>query len=352
MQYFKSNHFILVLISMAFISCVSASTEMISQPQTGEPFLSFDFADFQIGHAENADGPTGCTVLYFPNSAQAAIDIRGGSVGSFFTQEKMQFGEAQIDAIVLTGGGILGLEAVTGVTSKIFAQNQQQSKFQSMPLVTGGVIFDFTPRLSSHIFPDKDLGQQALAQAQVNQTPIGPVGVGRSATFGKLLGPGYIPSGFGAAFHQSGQTKIAVFTVVNAIGHIVDRNGEIVMDNNKRLSQKAFLQKIENNFNRLDQKAIEQGNTTLSVLIINEKLSARHLQQLGRQVHHAISQVIYPYSSIRDGDMLYSVSTKSQDSGLCHIGSEIAQDMDPHLIELGVIASQVAKEAVWSIVER
>lgn len=337
---------------MAFISCVSASTGMMSHTENSQSFLRFDFADFQIGHAENAEGPTGCTVLFFPNSAQAAIDIRGGSVGSFFTQEKMQLGEAQIDAIVLTGGGILGLEAVAGVTSKIFAQNQQQSKFQSMPLVTGGVIFDFTPRLSSRIFPDKDLGQQALAQAHVNQTRIGSVGVGRSATFGKLLGTGYIPSGFGAAFHQIGQTKIAVFTVVNAIGHIVDRDGQIVMDNNKRLSQKAFVQKVEKNFNHLDKKSIEQGNTTLSVLIINEKLSARHLQQLGRQVHHAISQVIYPYSSIRDGDMLYSISTKSQDSGLCHIGSEIAHDMDPRLIQLGVIASQVAKEAVWSIVER
>ena len=35
-------------------------------------------------------------------------------------------------------------------------------------------------------------------------------------------------SGQGGAFRQVGQTKIAVFTVVNAAGLVVDRSGQIV----------------------------------------------------------------------------------------------------------------------------
>jgi len=47
------------------------------------PVLEFDFSGFQIGVAEYDEGPTGCTVFYFPKGAATAIDIRGGTVGTF-----------------------------------------------------------------------------------------------------------------------------------------------------------------------------------------------------------------------------------------------------------------------------
>ena len=38
--------------------------------------LLFHFPDFQIGVAEYDEGPTGCTVFYFPKGVTTAIDIR------------------------------------------------------------------------------------------------------------------------------------------------------------------------------------------------------------------------------------------------------------------------------------
>ena len=37
----------------------------------------------RIGVAEYAEGPTGTTVLHFPERAKAAVDVRGGFPGTF-----------------------------------------------------------------------------------------------------------------------------------------------------------------------------------------------------------------------------------------------------------------------------
>ena len=330
---------------------------LTNQDVVSKNILHFDFDDFTVGTAEYLDGATGCTVFHFPKGAQAAIDIRGGSVGTFFTQEKMQYGEAHIDAITLTGGGILGLEATAGVVSALYQDNVSKTQFNKMPLVSGGVIFDFTPRSDSRIFPDKALGQAALNAAEKNQFPIGAYGVGTSATFGKLFWDGYVPSGQGGAFTKIGQTKIAVFTVVNALGFIIDPKGQVVRSADLHqsidsLHEDVYATLSANNANRMEAQSKQaSGNTTLTVVVINEKLSARHLQQIGRQVHHALSQVIYPYSSILDGDILYTVSTGTQDSGYEHIGSDIETDLDPNIVHLGVVASDLAKQAVWRIID-
>ena len=43
--------------------------------------LELDFPGLEIGVAEYAEGPTGCTVFHFPRDASMHIDVRGGSPG-------------------------------------------------------------------------------------------------------------------------------------------------------------------------------------------------------------------------------------------------------------------------------
>ncbi len=45
------------------------------------PALEFNFPAMKVGIAEYEEGPTGCTVFYFPKGVSTAVDIRGGSVG-------------------------------------------------------------------------------------------------------------------------------------------------------------------------------------------------------------------------------------------------------------------------------
>lgn len=331
-----------IFILLIFLYSTISSAKSTSQN------LSFDFPDFEIGTAENPKGPTGVTLFYFPKGAQAAVDIRGGSVGTFFTQEKMHQGEAQIDGILLCGGGILGLEAVSGVISSIFKE-RQQSDFNQMPLISGGVIYDYTPR-TNFIYPDHALGQQAYKQRRTNQFPSGRFGVGSSATVGKLFSE-YHLAGQGGAFKQYGQTKIAVFTVLNAVGVILDEKGQILYGTNQRMSLTEFTQKAGDKLLHPGPIEFKPGrNTTLTVVVINEKLSPRHLQQLGRSVHHALSQVITPYATILDGDLVYTISTQTRESDLYSPGAQIDNDMNLKLIYLSTVAGQLAKQAVWNAV--
>lgn len=319
-----------------------------SHAHTPTKTLSLDFPEMEIGIADNPAGPTGVTLFYFPKGAQAAVDIRGGSVGTFFTQEKMHQGEAQIDGILLCGGGILGLEAVSGVISSIFEQ-RKQNNFNQMPLITGGVIFDYTPR-KNFVYPDHQLGKKAYQQRKTNQFLLGRHGVGASASVGKLFGEHYL-AGQGGAYAQFGETKIAVFTVLNAMGVILDDKGNIVHGTKTQQTLAEFV-------NLSGQKLAQIGpigfnnpsNTTLTVVVTNEKLSPRHLQQLGRSVHHALSQVIYPYATILDGDLVYTVSTQSRTSDLYQPGSEIDKDLNLKMIYLSTVAGQLAKTAVWNAI--
>src|SRR5207249_6024386 len=180
------------------------------------PALELDFPGLQIGVAEYEEGPTGCTVFRFENGATVERDIRGGSPGTF--------GEFDwVDAVCFAGGSLYGLEAATGVAAELFAQRGYDTGWMSIAAVAGAIIFDWGPR-DNAVYPDKELGRAALRAAREGRFPLGQRGAGRSAPVGKTIGFELAePGRHGGAFRQVGATRIAVFTVVNAVGAAADR---------------------------------------------------------------------------------------------------------------------------------
>lgn len=152
------------------------------------------------------------------------------------------------------------------------------------------------------IFPDKALGRAAFQNAIENQFPYGKWGAGRSATVGKGFNH-WESAGQGAAFRQIGDTKIVVFTVVNSLDGIMNRNGEIIrgyFDKDKN-TRYLDLEKI------MGDKNI--GNTTLTLVVTNQKLSSGTLRQLSKQIHTSMARAIYPFHTLFDGDVLFTVTT-------------------------------------------
>jgi L-aminopeptidase/D-esterase-like protein len=298
---------------------------LVPRTDVGGPELRFDFPGVRIGVAEYDEGPTGCTVFEFlPAGAKAHTDVRGGSPGQLGGYEWAH-------AICLAGGSLYGLEAATGVAAEIFAQREWATGWTEIPLVSGAIIFDYGPR-DTAVYPDKELGRAALRAAREGVFPLGARGAGRSATVGKTFGlERGEASGQGAAFRQVGETKIAVFTVVNAVGAIVDRDGTVVRGHFDAATgaRTPLLRGLEQ---RLLQVA--PGNTTLTLVVTNQELERRALQQLARQVHASMSRAIQPFHALTDGDILYAVTT-----------SEVQNEaLDP--VTLAVIASEVAWDAV------
>ena len=293
------------------------------------PALVFDFPGLAIGCAEYDEGPTGCTVFQFvPSGAACSTDVRGGSPGQIG-------GFEWVHAICLAGGSLYGLEAATGVAAEIFAQREYATGWTEIPLVSGAIIFDYGPRPTA-VYPDKELGRAALRGAREGAFPLGPRGAGRSATVGKTFGlERGEPSGQGGAFRRLGPTRVAVFTVVNAVGAIVDRDGTVVRGHFDAETgvRTPLLPGVEERLN-----AIAPGNTTLTVVVTNQRLERRALQQLGRQVHASMARAIQPFHALTDGDVLYAVST-----------DEVENDaLDP--VTLAVAASELAWDAVLAAV--
>jgi L-aminopeptidase/D-esterase-like protein len=292
--------------------------------------LRFDFPGLRVGIAEYEEGPTGCTVFQLPPGGGAcSVDIRGGSSGTLGNYDWAH-------AVCFAGGSLYGLEAACGVAAELMAMRGYTVGWTDVELVLGAIVYDFGRRENA-VYPDAELGRQALRGARESVFPLGRRGAGRSVTVGKTFGleSGEF-SGQGGAFRQIGPTRIAVFTVVNAFGAIVDREGKVVRGHYdaERGTRTPLVEGLEA---QLPQAA--PGNTTLTLVVTNQQLTRRELRQLGVQVHASMGRAIQPFHALVDGDVLYTVST-----------NEIANDALPSMA-LGVVASELAWDAVLSCLD-
>jgi len=278
--------------------------------------LDFDFPGLEIGVAEYDDGPTGCTVFHLPKVASLSIDVRGGSPGV-----NGQHLEA-INAICFAGGSLYGLEASTGVAAELFKTRGYSTKWIDIALVSGAIIFDYGTR-SNAIYPDKELGRAAVRAMRPSRFPLGARGAGRSATASH--GAGAELAGQGGAYRESGQTKILAFVVVNAYGCIVDRGGNVVRGKPT---------------GPVPGRVPRSANTTLSLVVTNQKLDRLQLQSVGRQVHASMARGIQPFHARWDGDVNYTVSTQ-----------EVAND-DLDEVTLGELASDAMWDAILASYDR
>ena len=292
--------------------------------------LQFDFPGLRIGVAEYEDGPTGCTVFHLPpGGAACSVDIRGGSPGTIGNYDWAH-------AVCFAGGSLYGLEAACGVSAELMAMRGYTVGWTDVELTLGPIVYDFGRR-DNAIYPDAELGRAALRAAREGIFPLGRRGAGRSVTVGKTFGleQGEF-SGQGGAFRMIGPTRVAVFTVVNAFGAIVDREGEVVRGHYdpERGTRSPLVDELEA---KLPHAA--PGKTTLTLVVTNQRLDRRELRQLGVQVHASLGRAIQPFHALVDGDVLYTVSTR-----------EVENDDLPSM-SLGLVASELAWDAVLSCVD-
>ena len=293
-------------------------------------WLDMDFPGLEIGVAEYAEGPTGCTVFHFPEVASLHIDVRGGSPG--INGEHLNV----TNAICFAGGSLYGLEASTGVAAELFAKRGYSTQWMDIALVQGAIIFDYGRRENA-IYPDKELGRAATRALRPGRFPQGPHGAGCSATAGH--GATAELSGQGGAARLVGPTRIAVFTVVNAYGAIVDRKGDVVRGN--RDAETGKRRRAEDVVAQTGAFDPPQGrargvtqNTNLTLVATDQKLDALQLRSVARQVHSSIARAIQPFNTRWDGDILFAVSTQ-------RVTNEKLDE-----VSLGIVASEIAWDAV------
>ena len=265
--------------------------------------VAYDFPGILIGTAEYAEGPTGATVISIPDGARTYTDRRGGAVGA---SGLYGFNHA----ICLAGGSVYGLSAVAGVSEALFERVEYSSGFDRLQLVSGAIIYDYSVRENS-VFPDAELGRAALAAARGGVAEVGRVGGGASASSGKVDAARIEFTGQGVAFTQIGDVKVLVATVLNPYGVILDRAGRIVRGNYDSISGQRRHPALDYRAAIGESQLVDamSGNTTITAVITNVRLSDSELKQFGLQVHSSMHRGIQPFHTPLDGDTLFALTT-------------------------------------------
>jgi L-aminopeptidase/D-esterase-like protein len=314
------------------------------------PMLELDFPALHIGVAEYDAGPTGATVFYFPGRVMAVVDVRGGAPGTLNTDGlRLGYEDPFVHAIAFAGGSSYGLAVGPGVADEIKSRSDDPGHWTNIAVVAGAIIFDLGGRRYSTVTPDYELGRAALRAAKPGRFPQGARGAGRFAMQGWVFDdPQH--SGQGGAFRQVGPTKIAVFTVVNSFGSIVDRDRRVVRCTHpgddgcptihELIGVKTdTLQQADASTGEARRAGLTE-NTTLTLVVTNQTLDYSALQRLAVQVHTSMARAIQPFATGGDGDTLYAVTTREVEN----------PGLSPR--DLGVIASEVAWDAVLASVPR
>ncbi len=144
---------------------------------------------------------------------------------------------------------------------------------------------------------------------------------------------------------------MAVFTVVNALGAIVNREGQVVRGNldPKTGKRHHYTELLERKLAQNETTEPPQGkNTTLTLVVTNQKLDPSMntlglLRQLARQVHSSMARAIQPFHTMSDGDVLCAVTTDEVEADALQRPTKAL-----NLTDLGVLASELAWDAVLS----
>jgi len=282
-----------------------------------------DVPGITVGHAEDAAGRTGCTVILCgPQGAVAGVDVRGSAPG---TRETDALDPVNLvdraHAIVLAGGSAFGLDAATGVMTWLHEQKIGiEAAGFIVPIVPAAVLFDLPFSGGRH--PDRALGYAAARSASASRVPEGNVGAGSGATVGKVRGMEFaMKSGLGSAsFHGGGGLIVGAIVAVNALGSVVDpHDGRVLagVRDDCGVPQNAAAYLIEHGF--------EEGrfvtNTTIGVLATNAKLTKAQAKKLASWSHDAYARTIAPVHTMLDGDTIFALGTGTVDASENLVGT-------------------------------
>jgi len=345
-----------LILQLLCSSLTADQSQLTAVTNARDEVLELDWPIIHIGTGQYEDGPTGVTVFHFQKKVLAAMHVLGGSPSSV-NQAYMDLGYdyPELDAIVFAGGSWYGLEGVTAVSTALkedgIRDGQAFGDEPNIALTLGSIIFDFGTRRLNEIFPDQRLAQTAFRAAEPGAFPQGAYGAGRMAQSGGFFGCN-ARSGQGGAVRTVGELKVAAFAVVNAYGVVADREGRVAacfpaagwpedlrvndLMGEFPASKDEHWQVDENSKESSSGK--RKSNTTVSLVVVNVKLSPVELKRLAVQVHASMSRAIQPFATLYDGDALYAVSTAELEQ------SELSTP------ELGVLASETMWDAILASV--
>jgi D-aminopeptidase len=300
--------------------------------------LLTDVPGLRVGNAHDARLASGTTAIVFDAPAATGFAVPGGSPALRDTGLlEPEMTVARVDALVLSGGSVFGLDAPGGAIAWLHAQGRGFAVGAARaPIVPGAALFDLDNG------GDKDWGRRppyfdlgwAAAEAAGPDFALGSVGAGLGATTCDLKG------GLGSASAVSSKGfVVGALAAVNAAGKATrgssprfwaaayERGAEFGGLGDGALPDDAFVFAL---------KSDDRVNTTLAVVATDARLDKAQATRLAAMATAGFVLALRPAHSLSDGDVVFAASTAR---------SALTPDLRD-LAEIGTLAAECLARAI------
>ncbi len=298
-----------------------------------------DIPGIKVGHAQDLEAITGCTVVLCEDGAIPGVDQRGGGSATRETDvlKPINHETKKAHGILLTGGSAYGLGAANGVMQYLEEREIGYPMIVAkVPIIPTASIFDLNIG-SADDRPTPEMAYQACENASSDPPAQGTVGAGTGATVGKLLGMGQATKGGvgTASVEISEGVLVGAIVIVNAVGDVIDPStNEIIAGARSlkkgpvKIGKGMFADSLEI-MKGLVGKTIfglaSRANTVIGVVATNAKLSKPYMTKVAQMAQSGVTRTIRPAHTMHDGDTMFALATGKKKADVNIVGAYAAQ---------------------------
>ncbi|UCF96558.1 MAG: P1 family peptidase [Spirochaetaceae bacterium] len=290
-----------------------------------------DVPGIEVGHAQDLQAGTGCTVILCRDGATPGVSVHGGAPATRETDclrpENMV---TEVHAVVLTGGSAYGLDCAGGVMRYLEEQGIGYHVGPTrVPIVPTAGLNDLG--FADHrIRPDAAMGYQACLNTSGSNKEQGNVGAGTGAAIGRLEGNarGMVKGGLGVASFSIGELIVGAIVAVNCNGDVMDpESGEILAGTlNPERTRVAGAMRLLTTRNEQYKEGFP-SNTTIGVVATNARLDKSIATRIAMMAQDGYARTIIPIHTLGDGDVTFCLSTGKLQADLNRVGAIAAMVM-------------------------
>lgn len=302
--------------------------------------LITDIDGLRVGNAHDEQVLTGVTAVIFDKTNVASGLTLGGAPGSRDTTLlDPEMTVQSLDAVVLSGGSLFGLDAAGGVVSSLRQQGRGvRIGRANVPIVSQAIVFDLLnggDKNWGRMPPYWELGWQAAETAATGPFLLGTVGGGYGASTVNFKGG----LGSASAVTSSG-FRVGALVVVNAVGSTTIGDGPHFWAGACEVGQEfgghGLPAYVPDDVLQLRIKGGPPPSTTIALVVTDAQLTKAEVKRLAIMADDGLARAIRPSHAPMDGDTVIAVSM--QDVPL--------KDRVVELTEIGLAAGDCLARAI------
>lgn len=275
--------------------------------------LITDIPGISVGHATDLALGSGVTAILFEAAAIASVVVLGGAPGGRETDLlSPEMLNAGINAVILSGGSVFGLDAATGAVAALHEAGRGVSVAGwTVPIVPQAILFDLINGGNKdwgRYPPYRELGYAATRAAAPGGFALGSVGAGTGATTATVKGG----LGSASALTRAGHT-VGAIVAVNAVGTATIGDGPhfwaSAFEHGAEFGGLGWPARITDEDRAPRLKGGKGTSTTIGLVATDAVLTKAQAKRLAIMANDGLARAVLPAHAPTDGDTLFAAAT-------------------------------------------